>query len=375
MHIFHIYRDLLKPGGVPHQTRQLISAQTKLNHKITVVCMDGTEDLSNTKNVSVYKLPRNPIKSYFLLKHALIKDQPDLCHITGLSIPEHVPWIKAISATEIPYVLSTHNLLNPLALKSRWEGLPNPIWRRITKSAYRKIFDAPICKSAFCFHAQSVYERECIVNLYPNSKVKVIPLGIDNEWPNLKGVGIRSKLFCKRPITLGYLGRLDTYHKGLDLICDAAENLNGDIKFIFAGSHVPAFKESLISRTKKQGIHIRGEIWGEEKNRFWEDIDFFLGIFRVGGQARAIGEALGNGVPVIATREGNWGDTVQTEKIGFKVDLRVESIKKCFNNLLEIKPDAYNPMSERAFQYAKNYSWIHVAEHMNDLYAMVISYK
>ena len=369
MHILHVNRDATSPGGVPHQTRQLIAAQAALGLRITVITLPGPVTIESPC-VNVHALPADPIAGRRALRSLLVPDPPDVCHFTALSIPEHIGWLSAVRSADIPYVVSPHGLLSPIGLNVRWEGKIQSPLRRIVKSAFRHVFDVPMLRHASAIHAQSEFERECVLSVHPGAKVNVIPLGVDREWVNESTARRRSLV---PPLTLGYLGRLDVFHKGLDLVLDAVQNSVRvrSMRIVFAGSPVKRYHAALTRRAADLGVEIRGEIWGAEKERFWSQCHFFWGAFRFAGMARAIGEALGHGVPVIASREGNWGDVIAKNKMGCLVGLNSASVLACLEKLLDMDERSYSSLSFRAVNFAKNWSWHQVAASMVEMYSLL----
>ena len=338
-----------------------------MGHRVTVAALPGPVDI-RAPGVAMYPLPVNPIAAWRKLERLMADDEPQVCHVSALSIPQHTLWIPSVRRNGIRLVVSPHGLLSPAGLAVRWEGKRQTRARGWLKSAYHRTFDIPLLGQVDCVHAQSDFERECILRINSAARVAVIPLGIDAEWIG-PDASIRRQLGI--PVTFGYLGRLDVYHKGLDLILDAVSHLatSRPVRIVFAGSSIERFRRQLEGRAGKLGVEIRGETWGADKERFWRDCSYFLGVFRFAGMARAVGEALARGVPVIASREGNWGDTVARHGMGFAVALEAPSIASCMTRAADLEEAQYRSLSAAALKFARQWTWARVAESTIAMYA------
>jgi glycosyltransferase involved in cell wall biosynthesis len=114
-----------------------------------------------------------------------------------------------------------------------------------------------------------------------------------------------------RPLTIGLLSNLQA-DKGLHTFVEILRiaKLRGDtIRGILAGPIVDAADKTLIEIASDElagMFEYRGAVYGEEKTKFYHDIDVFVfpSTYRNEAQPVVVFEALANGVPVISYDRG-----------------------------------------------------------------------
>jgi glycosyltransferase involved in cell wall biosynthesis len=367
MRIAHLYRDALRPGGVPEQTRSLILAQHEIGHEIVVVAANGTEPLG-TQGVAKFITSFHPAAIPTLLK-LLSQVEADVIHASGPLIP--VEGISSLVRTfrhTPPLVLSPHGTLNPLSKGHRFGGKRPGRLPIAMKSGYTLTIVRALLRRACVAHAESAYEAGILRELGA-LQVGTVPMGINTDWVR----GTRQEM--QAPVVFTYLGRLDPFHKGLDLVLGAARRLRHrryDFRVRLVGSDVSGSFESLQQTTAIMGlagtVSIEPPAWDEAKQDLLDSTTYFLGVFRHSGMARACGEAIGQGIPLIATREGNWGDWIDSHKIGVLCRLDVDSLVVAMEACLVLSHEEYVAMSNRCIEFASAHQWRSIALQMDDVY-------
>jgi glycosyltransferase involved in cell wall biosynthesis len=379
MRVIHIYRDCLSEGGVPHQTRRLVEAQARLGHEILTLSLQSQASTGSSERVATlsHVQVRNRLQGARALSHALKGFRPEVAHVSALAIPTHQIWVAVLKQLRIPYVVSPHGLLNPLGMNTRF-GSKVPSRHRIwLKKAFFRLFDVPLLRGAGGLHAQADYERELLTSLGLNN-IFTVPMGVDDDWIDKEAAG-RRRLHA--PTTFSYLGRIDTYHKGLDLVLAgfrelAHYGLHNEARLIIAGSDVGDSRNEVVRMIRKAGltnVEVRNPAWGRDKKQLWEESDYFLSIFRYAGMARVTAEALGHGIPVIASREGNWGDWVRRYDMGFCVELDPRSVADLLHRIVLDERASYAARSSNALSFALSHSWQRVAAKMAAAYEQLRS--
>jgi glycosyltransferase involved in cell wall biosynthesis len=235
---------------------------------------------------------------------------------------------------------------------------PHRIW---LKRLWHKLCDLPLLRYAAAVHAHSDYEKE-LVMAAGLSNVFIAPNGIDPEWSD-PHKGRRRRLH--KPVVFLHLGRLDIYHKGLDLVCEALTGLaraglNHRIKAIFVGPTVRNSREQLERVALQLGngmLEIRDAVWGKDRVPLWDEADYFLNIYRYGGQAIAPSEAIARGIPLIASREGNFGDWATRAGFGIVAPLDGQKLQQVMTQILLMPTSDYNHLSTQSLKFAQFYSW------------------
>jgi len=118
-----------------------------------------------------------------------------------------------------------------------------------------------------------------------------------------------------RPLVLGHLGNLG-HDKGLDVVLAVARRAHDEglaVRLVLAGPAQPADLALIIGVTEGgvngadlEGVEYRGALYGDDKRRFFGEIDVFLfpTRYRPEAQPLVLLEAEAHGVPVIATGRG-----------------------------------------------------------------------
>ncbi len=155
-----------------------------------------------------------------------------------------------------------------------------------------------------------------------------------------------------------FIGRIDFYHKGIDILLKAIENLN-DIRLIFVGSGKDE-KKLIKTINNKKNINYYGYLSGVEKINIIKNSRFVVVPSRFEAQAIVALEAAALGKPVIVSDIPELKYTVENKfGISFKSedwrDLRAK-IGYLWQNKELIKQ-----MGENGRKFAQNYTWDKIA--------------
>ncbi len=124
------------------------------------------------------------------------------------------------------------------------------------------------------------------------------------------GTGEHEAVIRDHEIVLGHMSNL-SIEKGLDVVAHLYRNLSESInvRLVLAGPYRSTQEQRIVHQLRKEYpamVEYRGPVYGEEKNRFFSDIDVFIFPTRYKNEAEplVVLEALSFGVPVIASRRG-----------------------------------------------------------------------
>jgi len=366
--IVFVYRDFFHDGGVPYEVRSLVEAIVKQGIKVAVLYKKDNqkkyEKYWSEKGVELVEI-NNPIGEKNKVVDFLRIFKPNLAHFFSLWIPFHNILSQYFVKLNIPYIISLHGTLNPYMLVKRFGGKGNDSLYKYLKKGYRFFFDTPFLKKAAALHALSEYEYK-LASKINNKFIFIAPNGIDSEWLIQKRnniTAINKKVFL-------YLGRLDVFQKGLDLVLEAFEEIskssifNEAYKLVIAGPNVSNAHKYLYSKSKNiDNIFFLGPVYGHNKEKLWNEATYFLHLSRFEGMARAAREAIAHGIPIIASRESNFGDWVYKYKIGYTVELNKNSLLRALYEIFEEKNAfRYNELQNNALFFAKEYTWDKVGE-------------
>lgn len=230
---------------------------------------------------------------------------------------EYLSLSEELRKKNIPYIIIPHGELNAEAQKKKWLK---------KKLANLLLFNRFINGSAAI---QVLSERE--LESTRHGKMRFI---------GTNGINIPEKhkeSFNSDKIKLLYIGRLDAYHKGLDIMLDAVamsleamkrENCTLDIY----GPDYQGRYENLINMINEKGVSdivtLHPAVSGEEKERVLLDADLFIQTSRFEGMPMGILEAFSYGLPCILTDGTTLGEFVRNNYAGFACETNAKDVSR-----------------------------------------------
>lgn len=197
------------------------------------------------------------------LKNKLEKLIPkvDVVHIHGIwQYPQYIAAKLAIRYNK-PFIISPHGMLEPWVMNSRNIGL----LKALKKNIYLKLIALSLFRKATTIHAVTEIEKENLKKYFPNTKIEIIPNGIELGTIDLHIADIKNIKPWKYIL---FVGRLHPI-KGIELLIKAFKliNSNNEWKLKIVGpeedkSYVRFLKN--LARGDKR-IEFIGEVWGKQK--------------------------------------------------------------------------------------------------------------
>lgn len=345
-------------AGPTYSVPEQIYAQSKidnvfwlnLNHnKIDAWCKEGEIFYNLDSGFSeIAKLP-SPF------------NKPDLAIVEQMYAYPFSKVIKELQREKIPYIIVPRGeLCESSQKKKRFKKIiANFIW-------FNKMINRAL---AIEYLSENEYANS---KKWKSKKHLIIPNGI--HLPN-QG----EHLFSSDKIRATYIGRLDLYHKGIDLLLSAISLVRD--RLIANQFHLtlygPALHEErnvlqkIIAEKKiEELVSLNDGVYGEEKKHILENTDIFVLTSRMEGLPMALLEALSYGLPCLVTKGTNMAEEIKSENAGWIAETDVESIKHALLDLLSC-PDIAKK-SNRAYTLAKKYSWSSIAALTHDEYEKLI---
>jgi glycosyltransferase involved in cell wall biosynthesis len=359
MHVFYLNARYLPEGvgGPAHTTRFLAEQVVQEGHRATVFCRASQHGVTREQmaGVEVIRVGLDvPIlQTVGLFAQALDAARPDVIHSL---FPREFPLnmlAQSAARRAIPIVqtLLSFNLMCPHSFVREGRNCTRqcPECRRDTEveRAYCGQVAAAVGISRYMLE---LHERE---GLFADTPVKRViydayepplaapasgssPIGEGTELNTFptSGGGWEGETASSRPLSLGYLGRLDPL-KGVDRLLEAltAPALkNREWRLLVAGTGSPAYLESLKAKYPDPRIHYLGFVRQDE---LLANIDVLVApALWQEPLGRIILEAYAHGVPVIASRRGGMAESVEHGRTGylFEPEQRgtlVETIRHC----------------------------------------------
>lgn len=183
--------------------------------------------------------------------------------------------------------------------------------------------------------------------------------------------GNKKERFSSNALRFVYIGRLDAYHKGIDLMLDAIASIADTLRRRNASFELygPDYKgrfahvNSLIADRELQDLVFLGPaISGQEKERVLLKSDVFLQTSRFEGMPMGILEALSYGLPCALTRGTTLGEFVEENGAGWSAKDDAGSISAMILDALNTGANELLLRSDAArMSVEDSFSWSTVA--------------
>jgi glycosyltransferase involved in cell wall biosynthesis len=271
----------------------------------------------------------------------------------------------------IPTIITPHGSLQKWALKkSRWK-----------KNIALALYERSNLRNATCFHAVGENEIADIRDFGLPNPIAVIPNGISTYWLNSAGNGATFRqqynIAPDRRILL-FLSRV-TPIKGLPMLLDAIGRMSDaftDWCLVIAGAdefgHQAELEAVIQQQSLNSSVIMAGPIWGQEKRDAFAAADLFVLPSHSEGAPMVILEALGAGVPVLATKASPWPQ-LELFGCGWWADISTNSIVEALRDALDRSSDQLSQMGQRGKALvAARYTWAKSAVMTIELYEWLL---
>lgn len=193
----------------------------------------------------------------------------------------------------------------------------------------------------------------------------------------------RKKSFNQSPALI-YIGRLDAYHKGLDLMLDAIALVRGEMRE--AGSRLDIYGpdrngegEIILNMIKRRKIsdlvRLHPAISGEKKAKALLSADLFIQTSRFEGMPMGVLEALSYGLPCVLSEGTTLSQTVEKSGAGFACRNDAKSIALAIKKAMSSASE-YEKLSKNATDLIRrDFSWDTVAVETIEKYKDILGEK
>lgn len=288
-------------------------------------------------------------------------NKPDLVVFHEAYRVEYLKIAEYLRINKIPYIIIPHGELTKEAQKKKW----------LKKKVANFLLFNKFINGASAI--QCLSQRELETTNF--SKKKFIGTnGID--MPK-----VRKNDFNENKINFTYIGRLDPFHKGIDLMLKAIAlrkdlllanqccfNLYGPDRFGWGDEIRRMISENGVDNL----VQLHSEVSGAEKENILLDTDVFIQTSRFEGMPMGILEALGCGLPVLITEGTTLGACVKDYNAGWVAETSMESIAKSFEKVIEEKA-FFKEKSQQAIRLVEeNFEWKKIAKGTVEKYKEII---
>jgi len=348
-----------KSAGPNHSVPKQIKAQAKYDN----VLWFNINDLPKQQwNVDVNFVNTSMIPKACIEHLPIPFNRPDLAIFESVYYLPYCKMAKELRRKKVPYIIIPRSSLTLAAQRAK----------ALKKKIGNLVFFNEFIKNAAAIQYLTVEEYKASGSSW-NKNAIIIPNGAEPKtktkvWPErdgLKGV---------------YIGRMDIYQKGLDLLVEVCELLKAELKaancsIVLYGPDRKGAKAVLKDLIAKKGleelIKIKDGIYDADKEAVLLDSDFFIMTSRFEGHPMALIEAFSYGLPCVVTAGTNMTDEIRQQDAGWTAENTVDSIAQALKDLL----DNIVKLPEKgrnALELAKQYDWDRLAEISSMKYGEIV---
>ena len=278
-------------------------------------------------------------------------ENPDIVVFQECYRKEYLKIVKRITAKGIPYVIIPHGELSDKAQNKK----------HLKKMAANILLFNRFTDNAAAI--QCLSQREYDTTHFGKKKF----IATNGVYIPAK----RKETFNTDKTSIVYIGRLDAFHKGLDILIDAAK-INHE-KLIAANAVIDVYgpdfegrlahlKELVKAADVGDVVKLHDPVSGDEKMKVLLDGDFFIQTSRFEGMPLGILEALSYGIPCLVTRGTTLGEKIEEGKCGVMAETDPESVAEKMMQMIGGR-DSFKEMSDNGIKFVEdNFSWSAVAQ-------------
>lgn len=290
-------------------------------------------------------------------------NRPDLVVIHQIYEPEYISISRVLRKAKIPYVIVPHASLTSEAQK-----------KKRLKKLLGNILFRPFVNGAIAIQCLSETEKE-------TSKVK------PPKFIGTNGIIMPDKQkesFSTGKLKFVYVGRLDWFHKGLDILLDAFKLLK-DTPYkeqcelcIYGPDYQGRYahiEQMIADRDLKDLVALHPAVFGSEKEGILLDSDVFIQTSRFEGMPMGILEALSYGLPCLITTGTTLGDFVEDYHAGWVAETDAQNVFEQITRTLDEKIFLAERSKNARRLVCECFSWEKIAAESIDIYQTLINVK
>lgn len=333
---------------------------------------------------------------------------PGVCLLESSRRPHYNPWfISRIWISRIqtefgtPELVNFHSVYGPfqvaLARRCRQLGWPYIVTprggmtslaqniKRTKKRIVNLLCFRSYVEHATAIHALSPGEGEEIQTLFKVKKVIIVPNGVEDYLLQVSKKLSAADLgdFSREcDLMLGFVGRIDVYIKGLDLLLDAFVELKSQSSrprcrlFIVGPFFTKRDLNYVLSVIRVSGLRdtvkLLGPKYGQEKWSYFLACDVYVQTSRSEGMPMAVLEAMALGCPCLVT-PGTRVSNMVREGGGWECEPNPKSIAEAIKSIYE-KKDSLEALGQRSQELIqRRFTWRRVAEQLSKEYTKIIN--
>lgn len=319
--IFHIVAGKANPNtmnGVNKVVDALATEQTKMGLDVTVV---GVANNTIKRHYPIYNyilFKKHPLRIYCpkkVIKYLLGRsDKNTVFHFHSVFQLWYLPLIKALKHEGYTHIIYTPH-----------GGLSDGAMKGFKKHLFFHLYESRILRESECVHILGTKTEDNLLIRNYAKKVVCIPNGI---------TPIGKYEHIEIEPTIGFLGRISCYHKGLDILIPAFAKYKiqgGHARLVLAGDgpDVDKVKSMIMEYDLEDSVNMIGVVYDEEKWNFLKKCSAHIAPSRFEGIPTSCLESAAVGCVQLVDELTNLGEFIRRYKAGIVIGVpSVESLSR-----------------------------------------------
>ena len=356
MNILHIAYISNSPfEGVSIIVPQYLRVQQSLGCNVCLI---------NVKNLPVENIPNQ----IFVDGKFKVKDlegrfpRPDLVVFHETYRKQYPGIARRLIKDKIPYIIVAHGSLTNKAQHIKW----------LKKKAANILLFNRYINGARAI--QLLSQRECDETRFGKRKF------VSTNGVNMPG--IRKETFSEEGVKFCFIGRLDAYVKGLDLLMEGIakikqELLEKKVRFYIYGPDYKGRYDNVKRLIEENNVGdivtLSHEVTGDKKRDVLLSSDVFIQASRTEGMPLGILEALSYGIPCLVARGTNLGPEIEEYKAGWMAENDAGSLADAILRAVGDREN-YADYGKNAVSLVEDrYTWDVIMKKTIDVYEEIIN--
>jgi glycosyltransferase involved in cell wall biosynthesis len=369
-------------NGVQQMVYCLARAQAEIGHPVAVFSREGggvhvlgrgadaTPRVAGDMRRARGKSIRQWLLFRYLEQHladGILAWQPEIVHFHSVHIPQNVALAARLADAGVPYCVTVHGGLFRAALRRG----------RLKKAVFHLLFERQYLNRARFIHALSPREAEVIRRRGGNGSVVVLPNGLP------PGTDVRATrpdaLYASCPslrnrLVFMFIGRLDLWQKGLDLLIEAFAHADlRDAGLVLVGPDCRGSRRTLQMLAARLGVSaqvvLTGPAFGDDRANLFAAADVFVHPSRWEGLSLSVLAAAAAGKACLITRDADPLGELERADAAIVVDATVSSIAAGLRHAATLSARERQTMGQHARRVAEaQFTWPSIADKLADFY-------
>lgn len=351
-----------KMNGVNKVVYNIASKQAEKSVKTEVWGISENTEINYPERLFTTKIFKKQLNPFSipegLKKEILHSEQDTVFHLHGGWIPVFSSLSRFLKKNKRRYVITPHGAYNAVAMKKS----------KLIKKLYFRWFEKKVIINAEKIHCIGESEREGLYKIHRTDKTVLINYG----YETIKSDPDNHPM--KGPVIFGFVGRLDVYTKGLDLLVESFAAFSKQypesrLWIIGDGAEKDKLQDQIRQNKIENKVELLGSKFGKEKDDLIRKMDVFMHPSRNEGLPVSVVEAAAFGKPCVVTRNTNVGHLIEKYDAGISIaypetSLLTDALIRIYN--IRQNHSQYKLMSSNALKMVEEaFDWDIVLNEMN----------